>query len=96
MWTQFIAESVTKDAAATSPIGRRRSLSARPSRGLTDVERIAVKRRKVGKFIGLVGMDTPIEEIEGIIRASMERAIKSSQEELKRAEEWDLRRKKMF
>lgn len=96
MWTQFIASSVTKNATPTSPSGRRRSVSARPSRGLTDTERIAIKRRKIGKFIGLVGMDTPIEEIEGIIRASMERAIKLAHEEHKRAEEWDLRRRKMF
>jgi len=95
MWAHFIAESVTDDAVATSPSGRRSS-SARPSTGLTDTERIAIKRRKLGKFIGLVGMDTPIEEIEGVIRASMERAIKLAHEELKRAEEWDLRRKKMF
>ncbi|GAB7354745.1 hypothetical protein MBLNU459_g5155t1 [Dothideomycetes sp. NU459] len=94
-WSQLIAPSVTQDTAAASPKTRRRSSSARPSRGLSDVERIAIKRRKVGKFIGLIGMDTPIEEVEGIIRRSMERAIHLAREELRKAEEWELRRKKM-
>lgn len=62
---------------------------------LSDRDRIRIKRRKVGKFIGLVGMDTPAEEIAGRIQASLERAIEKSREELRRNEEVMLRRKKM-
>ncbi|KAK1049576.1 hypothetical protein LTR74_017272 [Friedmanniomyces endolithicus] len=32
-----------------------------PYAGLSDKDRIRIKRRKVGKFIGLVGMETPAE-----------------------------------
>ena len=62
--------------------------------GLSDKERIRIKRRKVGKFIGLVGMETPSEEIAGRIQASLERAIGRSRAELRRNEEVMLRRKK--
>ncbi|KAK3636433.1 hypothetical protein LTR56_014220 [Elasticomyces elasticus] len=58
-------------------------------------DRIRIKRRKVGKFIGLVGMDTPVDEIAGRIQASLDRAIERSREELRRNEEVMLRRRKM-
>ncbi|KAI6835664.1 hypothetical protein KC332_g4608 [Hortaea werneckii] len=64
-----------------------RASSANPYAGLSDKERIRIKRRKVGKFIGLVGMETPAEEIAGRIQASLEAAIESSREELRRNEE---------
>ena len=69
--------------------------SDNPFGGLSDKDRIRIKRRKVGKFIGLVGMDTPVEEIAGRIQASLDRAIERSREELRRNEEIMLRRKKM-
>ncbi|KAK3047703.1 hypothetical protein LTR09_010961 [Extremus antarcticus] len=61
---------------------------------LTEKERIRIKRRKVGKFIGLVGMETPVEEIAGRIQASLDRAVERSREELRRNEEVMLRRRK--
>jgi hypothetical protein len=63
--------------------------------GLSDKDRIRIKRRKVGKFIGLVGMETPVEEIAGRIQASLDRAVERSREELRRNEEIMLRRSKM-
>lgn len=63
--------------------------------GLSDKERIRIKRRKVGKFIGLVGMETPVEEIAGRIQASLDRAVERSREEFRRNEEVMLRRRKM-
>lgn len=63
--------------------------------GLSDKERIRIKRRKVGKFIGLVGMETPVEEIAGRIQASLDRAVERNMEELRRNEEVMLRRRKM-
>lgn len=69
--------------------------SANPYAGLSDKERIRIKRRKVGKFIGLVGMETPAEEVAGRVQASLERAIERSREELRRNEEIMLRRRKM-
>lgn len=71
------------------------SSSRNPYAGLSDKERIRIKRRKVGKFIGLVGMETPVEEIAGRIQASLERAVERSREELRRNEEVMLRRRKM-
>lgn len=69
--------------------------SSNPYAGLSDKERIRIKRRKVGKFIGLVGMETPAEEIAGRIQASMDRAIERSRAELRRNEEIILRKTKM-
>jgi hypothetical protein len=63
--------------------------------GLSDKDHIRIKRRKVGKFIGLVGMETPVEEIAGRIQASSDRAVERSREELRRNEEIMLRRSKM-
>lgn len=71
-------------------LGARRN----PYAGLSDKDRIRIKRRKVGKFIGLVGMETPAEEIAGRIQASLDRAIERSREELRRNEEVMLRRRK--
>ena len=69
--------------------------SSNPYAGLSDKDRMRIKRRKVGKFIGLVGMETPAEEIAGKIQASLDRAIERSREELRRNEEVMLRRRKM-
>ncbi|KAK5674776.1 hypothetical protein LTS10_012512 [Elasticomyces elasticus] len=71
------------------------SSSRNPYAGLSEKDRIRIKRRKVGKFIGLVGMDTPVDEIAGRIQASLDRAIERSREELRRNEEVMLRRRKM-
>ena len=75
----------------TSPTSR----TSNPFAGLSDKDRIRIKRRKVGKFIGLVGMETPVEEIAGRIQASLDRAVERRREELRRNEEVMLRRKKM-
>lgn len=69
--------------------------STNPYAGLSEKDRIRIKRRKVGKFIGLVGMETPAEEIAGRLQASLDRAIERSREELRRNEEIMLRRRKM-
>lgn len=69
--------------------------SRNPYAGLSDKERIRIKRRKVGKFIGLVGMETPVEEIAGRIQASLDRAVERNTEELRRNEEIMLRRRKV-
>lgn len=69
--------------------------ASNPYAGLSDKDRIRIKRRKVGKFIGLVGMETPVEEIAGRIQASLDRAVERSREELRRNEEIMLRRTKM-
>lgn len=66
-----------------------------PYAGLLERDRIRIKRRKVGKFIGLVGMETPADEIAGRIQASLDRAIERGREELRRNEEVMLRRRKM-
>jgi len=71
------------------------SATRNPYAGLTERERIRIKRRKVGKFNGLVGMETPVEEIAARIRASLERAVEKSREEIRRNEEVMLRRRKM-
>ncbi|GAB7364395.1 hypothetical protein MBLNU230_g4938t1 [Neophaeotheca triangularis] len=63
--------------------------------GLSEKERVRIKRRKVGKFIGLVGMETPVEEIAGRIQASLDRAVLRGREELRRDEEFMMRRRKM-
>ncbi|KAM3419675.1 hypothetical protein BST61_g3008 [Cercospora zeina] len=61
---------------------------------MSDKERIRIKRRKVGKFIGLVGMETPAEEIAARIQLSLDRAVDRSREEQRRIEETVLRRRK--
>ncbi|KAK5113074.1 hypothetical protein LTR62_003653 [Meristemomyces frigidus] len=66
-----------------------------PYAGLSEKDRIRIKRRKVGKFIGLVGMETPAEEIAGRIQAGFDRVVERSREELRRNEEIMLRRRKM-
>jgi hypothetical protein len=78
-------------SVTTSPTSR----TSNPFAGLSDKDRIRIKRRKVGKFIGLVGMETPVEEIAGRIQASLDRAVERGREELRRNEEVMLRRKKM-
>ncbi|KAK4565384.1 hypothetical protein LTR86_004001 [Recurvomyces mirabilis] len=74
--------------------GEGSSRRVNPYAGLSEKDRIRIKRRKVGKFIGLVGMETPAEEIAGRIQASLDRAVERSREELRRNEEVILRRKK--
>jgi hypothetical protein len=69
--------------------------SANPYANLSERERIRIKRRKVGKFIGLVGMETPAEEIAGRIQMSLDLAVARSRAELQRNEEIMLRRRKM-
>nr|POF19920.1 hypothetical protein CFP56_52169 [Quercus suber] len=53
---------------------------------LSDVDRIRIKRRKVGKFIGLVGMETPVEEIVARVQHRAEQAVERGRRELKRNE----------
>jgi len=80
----------TSGAAASSS-----GAAGNPYAGLSEKDRIRIKRRKVGKFIGLVGMETPAEEIAGRIRASLDRAVERAREDLRRNEEIMLRRRKM-
>ena len=63
--------------------------------GLTDKERIRIKRRKVGKFIGLVGMETPGEEIAGRILLALDRSTERGREESRRIEAIVLGRRKV-
>jgi len=58
-------------------------------------DRVAIKRRKVGKFIGLVGMQTPIEEVEGRIRWCLERAIRVARDESRGLQERELAGRKV-
>lgn len=94
-WLQQFVNEVSESVAATPAAGRRRSSSAKPSKGMTDTERIAIKRRKVGKFIGLIDMETPESEIEGKLRDAMEAIIQAGQDELRQTEEWYMRRRKI-
>ncbi|EMF13804.1 uncharacterized protein SEPMUDRAFT_148979 [Sphaerulina musiva SO2202] len=66
-----------------------------PYANMSDKDRIRIKRRKVGKFIGLVGMETPVEEIAARIQSSLDRAMERSREELRRNEQIMTGRKKM-
>lgn len=86
-----VLASQNEDVAGASSGGNERN----PYAGLSDKDRIRIKRRKVGKFIGLMGMETPVEEIAGRIQASLDAAIERSREELRRNEEVMLRRRKM-
>lgn len=87
--------SSTVNPAPTSASNAAAASASNPYAGLSDKDRIRIKRRKVGKFIGLVGMETPVEEIAGRIQASLDRAVERSREELRRNEEIMLRRTKM-
>ncbi|KEQ92039.1 hypothetical protein AUEXF2481DRAFT_91639 [Aureobasidium subglaciale EXF-2481] len=89
-WESLLAAEEAENAVVV-----KRRPSVQFTEGLTDAERISIKRRKFGKFIGLMNCETPVEEIEGRLRASMKKAIRLAQEELRRAEEWELRRSKM-
>jgi hypothetical protein len=89
-------EDLQNPIVPSQPEGQENSEESRNKyAGLSDKERIRIKRRKVGKFIGLVGMDTPAEEIAGRIQASLDRAIERSRAELRRNEEVMMGRKKM-
>lgn len=65
-----------------------------PYANMSDKERIRIKRRKVGKFIGLIGMETPAEEIAARIQVSLDRAVERSREEQRKVEETVMRRRK--
>ena len=96
VWREDLMKTVEDIQAPILPSQSESSTgSGNPYAGLSDKERIRIKRRKVGKFIGLVGMETPAEEIAGRIQASLERAVERSREELRRNEEVMLRRRKM-
>lgn len=85
----------SSSSSSLSPVPSTSSTSNNPYAGLSSKDRIRIKRRKVGKFIGLVGMETPVEEIAGRIQASLDRAVERSREEMRRNEEVMLRRRKM-
>ena len=96
-WAAILQDAKEPSAGSQSPTESRRRSSVRrwSTSLLNDSQRIAIKRRKVGKFIGLVGMDTPVDEIEGRIRFSMRQALKIAQEENRRQEERELSRRKI-
>ena len=80
-------EDLRHPVVPSQPEGHEGEGRRNPFAGLSEKERIRIKRRKVGKFIGLVGMETPAEEIAGRIQASLDRAVERSREESMRAEE---------
>lgn len=87
-WQRFLEVSTgdaefSKSEAEEAQNRRRQSV-------LSDTTRINIKRRKVGKFIGLLGMDTPFSEIEDKIQRSLERAIKLAREETRRMDLYTL------
>ena len=94
MWLDDLMKTV-EDLRAPMLSSQGEGSTSNPYAGLSDKDRIRIKRRKVGKFIGLVGMETPAEEIAGRIQASLDRAVERSREELRRNEEVMLRRRKM-
>lgn len=95
-WLEALMKTVEDLQAPTVLASQHEMANSRnPYAGLSEKERIRIKRRKVGKFIGLVGMETPVEEIAGRIQASLDRAVERSTEELRRNEEMHLRRRKM-
>jgi hypothetical protein len=94
----LLSSSPQEASSSSSPSASSSSAAAKagnPYAGLSDKDRIRIKRRKVGKFIGLVGMETPVEEIAGRIQASLDRVVERNREELRRNEEIMLRRSKM-
>ncbi|KAK4498772.1 hypothetical protein PRZ48_009282 [Zasmidium cellare] len=96
IWLEDLMKTVEDLQAPATLASQSEGVSGRnPYAGLSEKERIRIKRRKVGKFIGLVGMETPVEEIAGRIQASLDRAVERSTEELRRNEEVMLRRRKM-
>lgn len=92
-WSDFLPAAERNSISPKTPT-QSSPQTRRWSTTLTDKERIAIKRRKVGKFIGLVGMETPIDEIEGRIQRSFERAQRLAQEDLRRMEAYELGRSK--
>jgi hypothetical protein len=99
VWFEELMKTVEDIQASSTVLPSQSEESAtsqrNPYAGLSEKDRIRIKRRKVGKFIGLVGMETPVEEIAGRIQASLDRAVERSREELRRNEEAMLRRRKM-
>jgi len=87
---EAISPRTTSPAVSTLTRTRRWSTTQ-----MSTADRVAIKRRKVGKFIGLVGMQTPIEEVEGRIRWCLERAIRVAREESRGLQERDLAGRKV-
>lgn len=84
-----------KDMLANPTTTTAAAAAVNPYANMSDKDRIRIKRRKVGKFIGLVGMETPVEEIAARIQSSLDRAMERSREELRRNEQIMTGRKKM-
>jgi hypothetical protein len=94
-WMEALLVAEKSEEMAKTTVFAPRRTSVQFAEGFSDVERLAIKRRKFGKFIGLMDCETPIDEIEGRMRASMEMAIKLARDELRLAEEWEFRWRKM-
>lgn len=96
IWLEDLMDTL-EDIQTPGPLASQRNevIVGNPFAGLLDKARIRIKRRKVGKFIGLVGMETPVEEIAGRIEASLDRAVERSREELRHNEQVMLRRRKL-
>ncbi|GAB7345873.1 hypothetical protein MBLNU457_4120t1 [Dothideomycetes sp. NU457] len=104
-WWTDILDSERADPAAAGSISPKTTsptLMAAPAQTrrwsasqMSSRDRVAIKRRKVGKFIGLVGMHTPIEEVEGRIRWCLERAIRVAREEARQVQERELAGRKV-
>lgn len=56
---------------------------------LSTTERVAIKRRKLGKFMGLRGCDTPVDEMERRTRTLEARLERSMRNEMSRRDDFD-------
>ncbi|PNS19105.1 hypothetical protein CAC42_1841 [Sphaceloma murrayae] len=79
----------TNDSPPSPEQGRRWSALLRD-----DITRIAIKRRKIGKFIGLVGMETPAAEVESRMRHDLERAARVVRRDRRKREDEEMARGK--
>lgn len=86
-----VSPKATSPATVVTPPQSRRWSASQ----MSTQDRVAIKRRKVGKFIGLLGMHTPIEEVEGRIRWYLERAIRVAREESRAVQERELAGRKV-
>lgn len=86
-----VSPKTTSPATIVTPSQTRRWSASQ----MSTHDRVAIKRRKVGKFIGLVDMHTPIEEVEGRIRWCLERAIRVAREETRQIQERELAGRKV-
>ncbi|KAF4550416.1 Hypothetical protein D9617_17g046840 [Elsinoe fawcettii] len=89
-WLATLLSSVTVDPALHHP--SQASQTTASERRWSDIlrddnERIAIKRRKIGKFIGLVGMQTPAAEVESRMRHDIERVMRVARRDRRREEE---------